>query len=795
VHPAAVLRAPDRQDELDSGLKRFIRVINGESSLDVETDIDHRVVYKQRELSRIVDEILEAPGDEIILAVDAEWHGENPWEPGSYLRSIQISHKPKFAACIVLHGEGGVPEFVPSMDAVTHELKRLVECPDKKVRVGGHFFRADIPWILDKLNVDLRPYYAPGRDEISGGPAGGFDTALMAHSVFETARFKLEDLAVRLTTCPRWDVDLQAWKKSYCSTNGLKDKDLEGYGECPSEILHPYACYDADATRRLYDVFSNLLDSDVHGNNCRKAYVTSHSASLAVLEMERYGLGVDLSRAEDLIRTFSEARALLLQELRQDINWPDFNPASAPHCRALLFGDEHAKKVDKSDGFINVRPEDATTLGLTPITTTGQRPKSWEYVSAQGRSVEYVPSTNGETLGILGQQNPIAARVRDIRFLEQVLKTTLRHPEQDADGTPLVDPETGRSVYSSGLLSYIGGDERIHTHLMQTMETGRFSSSRPNLQNISKRREDDYKRILGSHYKYPIRTIFTARPGYVFIEADYTGAELAGIMWMAQDENGIDHVRRNMLSADHPDYYDIHSQAAVSAFNLDCAPTKRGLKEAGCPGMRVAAKNVNFGIPYGRGPAALARQCREEGVELTEYEAQKLIDNYFETYPSTKFFLGDCRARVVNPGWMCNAFGRYRRFPDTNDRSVLGELERQAQNFPIQSLVADAMSRAIYYLYDFRERELSVDFDIVLQIHDAVLLEVPVEHVERVCDEVLPYCMTEMVPIVPTDLNGQPLPDGVGPYYLKGDRDISVHWGENLTVEQARELGVPERLI
>ena len=391
-------------------------------------------------------------------------------------------------------------------------------------------------------------------------------------------------------------------------------------------------------------------------------------------------------------------------------------------------------------------------------------------------------------MGILGQQHPLAAKVRDIRFLGQMLKTVLRPPEEKEDGT---------REYTSGLLSHVSSDDRIHTHLLQTMETGRFSSSRPNLQNISKRREDDYKRILGDRYLYPIRTVFTAKPGHVFIEADYTGAELAGIMWMSQDVAGIDHVRRNMLADDDPDYYDIHSQAAVRAFKLNCAPTKQGLKDAGRPGMRVAAKNVNFGIPYGRGAAAIARQCREEGVDLTEDEAERLIANYFETYPKTFDFLSDCRARVSDPGWICNAFGRYRRFYQTEDRSINSEQERQAQNFPIQSLVADAMSLAIANLYDFRERDPNVHFDIVLQIHDAVLLEVPVEHVVRVCDEILPYCMTETVPVIPTNLSGEPLLVNGSPqeYRLVGDRDMSVHWGIQLSKECAESMGIPARLV
>jgi uracil-DNA glycosylase family 4 len=792
INPAAVLRTPERQDELDIGIQRFGGLTRGEPVDATEHDIDHRIVYKHRELKKIVDEILDTEDEEIVLAVDAEWHGETPWSPGSYLRSVQFSHKAKFACCVVLNNQGGTPAFVPTQQSAIDELRRLFDpaINGKKIRVGGHFFRSDIPWIHKKLGIDLREVYKPLRDGGSGSEVkGGFDTALMCHAVDEAARFKLEDIAVRYTECPRWDVGLQTWKKDYCSEHKLKDKDLEGYGECPDDVLYPYAAYDADATRRLFDVFDALMVEDRFGNNCRDAYWLSHSASLCVLEMERSGLGVDMNRAELLIDAFTEAQTDLLAQLREEIAWPDFNPGSAPQCRALLFGDEHGKKVSGAS-YINVRPDDAVTLDLDPITSTGQRPRAWVDLVRTGTAHRHTPSTNGETLGILGQQHPIAAKVRDIRFLGQVLKTVLRPKDEIEEG--------GESKYSTGLLSYVEGDGRIRTNLMQTMETGRFSSSRPNLQNISKRREDDYKRILGDSYLYPIRTIFTAKPGHVFVEADYTGAELAGIMWMAQDAAGIEHVRRNMLPEDHEDYFDMHSQAAVSAFNLKCEPTKRGLKDAGVPGLRVAAKNVKFGIPYGRGAAAIARQCREEGVDLTEDEAQVLVDDYFDTYPETRAFLAQCRARVHEPSWVCSAFGRYRRFPQTSEKSVIAEQERQAQNFPIQSLVADAMNLAIANLYNYREQHPSVLYDIVLQIHDAVLLEIPVEHIAEVCDTVLPYCMSEMVPVVPADLSGEPLRAADGSlltYQLASDRDISVNWGISLTDEQAESLGIPSRLL
>ena len=83
----------------------------------------------------------------------------------------------------------------------------------------------------------------------------------------------------------------------------------------------------------------------------------------------------------------------------------------------------------------------------------------------------------------------------------------------------------------------------------------------------------------------------------MFIESDFTGAELAVMAWISGDPNMIEHVRRNALSEDDPDYYDIHSHIAVKAFHLDCEPTKKGLASIHAKHLRVAAKAVVFGIP------------------------------------------------------------------------------------------------------------------------------------------------------------------------------------------------------
>jgi DNA polymerase I-like protein with 3'-5' exonuclease and polymerase domains len=410
-------------------------------------------------------------------------------------------------------------------------------------------------------------------------------------------------------------------------------------------------------------------------------------------------------------------------------------------------------------------------------------------------------------------------QLRDIKFVAQVLKLALRPPNVGDDGVVVTDDD-GNFTYDRGLASFVHHDGRVRTHLSQHKETGRASSYRPPLQNLSKRREDDYARILGvwdeidgvrtprgdytrlfpPAYEHPVRTIFCASPGHVLVEVDYTGAELAVIAWLANDPVMIEHVQRNILPESHPDHYDIHSQTAVRAFNLDCEPTKKGLKNAGKKALRVAAKNVNFGIPYGRMAPAIARQCREEGAHVSVEETQRIIDLYFNTYRRTVEFLGHCRDRVSNERWLCTAWGRRRRFIQASDRMVVGEQERQAQNFPIQGTVADAVSRAVDNLYYYR-LERPVPYRLLLQIHDAILFEVPIPHLREFIrgvdgrPSIVHECMVERVPVWPTYLDGTRRSDVDQPYKFGIGIDVQLNWGEDITEAQAANLGIPLDLI
>lgn len=334
-------------------------------------------------------------------------------------------------------------------------------------------------------------------------------------------------------------------------------------------------------------------------------------------------------------------------------------------------------------------------------------------------------------------------------------------------------------------------DGRVRTRIRQTVETGRWASSSPNLQNLSSSRQADYVRIIGKDkLKSSIKTIFTAPPGHFLIQADYSGAELMVMAIMAQDDTMIDHCQRNALGDEHPDFFDIHSNLTVQTFRLDCEPTKEGLESIGKAHLRVLGKAVVFGTAYGRGPKALAVSARQEGVFVTEDEARALQQGFFDQYPGLRNLFAEAHSRV-KVGWLRNMFGRYRRFAFTNDQSKYQAMCREAQNSAIQGGVADAMSLAIRNIYDYRN-ENQMRFKICLQIHDAIMLTVPAEELMHVIDKdsgVFKRCMVDQVPLYPTSLTGEPLPIA-NPYFFGFDVDIYGRWGEVATPDRFVPYGL-----
>jgi len=508
VHPASVLRQTELHPQYEATVKDFVAMVHGQVAEDRQADIVVQPMRTLRELRQYVDTVLAQPGLKK-LAVDCEWEGEHPGEPDAYLRTVQVSHNGHHAAVLVLRDVEGKTAFAPNVGAAMAELRRLLDRDD--VQLLGSFFASDIPWLLHE-GCDIRHRFVvpPDYNDIVGGDyAGGFDVALGMHAYAETGDLKLEIMATRYCGASRWDIPIMQWRKKRCSELNIKEKDLTGYGTCPDELLVPYGGYDAAYTWQVGQVVCELLHADRYGNASWIPFHRSMMAVPAFCEMGINGVSIDRERVDNLTDLYIRTSADKLATLRDELRWPDFNPRSSQQCVELLFGEEYSTKRDAHGNRLSVRPEGAISLYLTPVKSTGARGTPWERVLRHGEVNKYTPSTDKETLGILGLHSELALKLRDVRLIDQVLKSVLRPPTIDEAGQHLRD-QCGHRIYGGGIASYICADGRVRSAFLQTMETGRASSSRPPLQNLSKRREGDYKRILGDAYQWKIRSFIVS---------------------------------------------------------------------------------------------------------------------------------------------------------------------------------------------------------------------------------------------------------------------------------------------
>jgi len=283
-------------------------------------------------------------------------------------------------------------------------------------------------------------------------------------------------------------------------------------------------------------------------------------------------------------------------------------------------------------------------------------------------------STGAEVLEDLAESHELPRRLLEYRSLQKLKSTYV-------DALPkLINPRTGR----------------VHTSFNQAVAaTGRLSSSDPNLQNIPIRSE------LGRQ----IRRAFIPAPGHTLLSADYSQIELRILAHLCRDPDLIDAFAKGE---------DIHRRTAAELFGV--------MPELVAVEMRRRAKAVNFGIIYGMGPQRLAR---EQGVTMKE--ATGFIKRYFERFPRVKDYVDDTVAAVERDGSVRTLFGRIRYFPEIRggDRNARQQALRAAVNTTIQGTAADLIKKAMIDLAASlaASRLGSV---VVLQVHDELVLEVPV---------------------------------------------------------------------
>ncbi|EFV77174.1 DNA polymerase I [Cytobacillus pseudoceanisediminis] len=273
-----------------------------------------------------------------------------------------------------------------------------------------------------------------------------------------------------------------------------------------------------------------------------------------------------------------------------------------------------------------------------------------------------------------------------------------------------------QSTYIEGLLKVVNYETgKVHTRFNQALtQTGRLSSTDPNLQNIPIRLEEGRK----------IRQAFVpSEPGWAIFAADYSQIELRVLAHIANDEKLIEAFIEDM---------DIHTKTAMEVFHVNANEVTSN--------MRRHAKAVNFGIVYGISDYGLS-----QSLGITRKEAGKFIDRYLESYPGVKQYMDDIIHDAKQKGYVSTLLHRRRYLPEITSRNfnLRSFAERTAMNTPIQGSAADIIKKAMIDMAD-RLRKEELKARLLLQVHDELIFEVPEDEIETL-KKIVPDVMENAV--------------------------------------------------
>lgn len=279
-----------------------------------------------------------------------------------------------------------------------------------------------------------------------------------------------------------------------------------------------------------------------------------------------------------------------------------------------------------------------------------------------------------------------------------------------------------KSTYVEGLLKVIHPHTgKIHTIYNQALtQTGRLSSTDPNLQNIPIRLEEGRK----------IRKAFLpSEPGWQMFSADYSQIELRVLAHIADDAN---------LQQAFIEGMDIHTKTAMDVFGVS--------KEDVTPLMRRHAKAVNFGIIYGISDYGLS-----QNIGITRKEAGRFIETYLKSYPGVRQYMENIVKKARDEGFVTTLLNRRRYLPDikSHNFNTRSFAERTAMNTPIQGSAADVIKLAMIQM-NRRLQEEQLDSRMLLQVHDELIFEVPEDEIavmKRIVPEVMENAIQLRVPL------------------------------------------------
>lgn len=493
----------------------------------------------------------------------------------------------------------------------------------------------DINKVLDKL----RPIFAdPKIGKI--GQNCKYDMAVLAKYNITVKPIECDTMIASYVLNPAGSHNLDNLAQQNLDHTNIKYEELTGKGkkeinfsDVEVEKAAVYSCEDSDVTFRLYDIFM----PQIRDSKFRKLFFDMEMPLMHVLlKMELAGVKVDVELLKETGREFDEKLKVLEQKIYKEAGG-EFNINSPRQLGVILF----------------------EKLGLPGMkkTKTGF-------------------STDVNVLNSLAEHHKLPALILEYRSLSKLKGTYI-------DALPLlVNTKTGR----------------IHTDFNQTVaETGRLSSSDPNLQNIPVRTEEGRR----------IREAFIAEEGFVLMSADYSQIELRILAHIAGEK---------VLISAFKDNIDVHAVTAAGIFG---AVQGKVTKE-----QRAVGKTVNFATIYGQSAFGLSKQ-----LKIDPSVAQEYIDNYFKRYPSVAKYREEAIKKARHDGYVETLFGRRRYTPDINSKngSIRQNAERMAFNTIFQGTAADIIKKAMVAI----DRDLvSKKARMIIQVHDELVFEVPENEVK-----------------------------------------------------------------
>ncbi len=426
----------------------------------------------------------------------------------------------------------------------------------------------------------------------------------------------------------------------------------------------PYGKGSADRCKAMLDLYK-ILHVKIDENNQRELYYEIElPLSYVLFDMERLGFRVDSEKLREYGERIGAEISILEEGIYELVG--KFNINSPKQLGEILF----------------------VQLGLK----SGKKTKSGY-------------STDAETLQKLVDEHDVVPLILAYRKLAKL-----------------------KSTYVEGLLKLCTEDGRIHSTFNQKItQTGRISSSEPNLQNIPIREAQGRE----------LRKFFIAKEGHVLLDADYSQIELRILAHIANDEV--------MIKA-FKDGVDIHRVTASQVFNT-------ALEEVDAE-QRSKAKAVNFGIVYGISDFSLAQD-----IKVFKSEAKSYIESYFEKYANVKAYLDKTVSDAKETGEVRTIFGRIRALPEikSSNYNVRSFGERAAMNTPIQGSAADIIKKAMVRVHARLLAE-GLASKLILQVHDELLVEAPISEFEiakRIMQEEMEGAAKLLVPLTAEVKSGE----------------------------------------